>query len=112
MPETGTVYVVQINGAVTSVRRSPATAPATHLLGFHNRSAQPGQVVYNVSGDRVGEDAEPQHSMRVVTRLSDAEVEVRCRIKAMGHGGRYIADAGAVFTLSAEDAIEDSIQKE
>jgi hypothetical protein len=44
--------------------------------------------------------------------VADTEFEVRIKANVGGNGGRYVADAGAVFTLATTGKIEDGIVRE
>lgn len=76
-----------------------------------NHSELTDVVLYEQAGRRV-DHAEPGFAVQVLTRVEDTEFEVRCKVTAAGHGGEYVADGGAVFTLRSPARIEDSTARE
>ncbi|AWT53103.1 SecB-like chaperone SecBL [Mycolicibacterium smegmatis] len=77
-----------------------------------NRSELTDVVLYEHAGRRVDDAVDDEFSLQVLTRVGDTEFEIRCKVTAAGHGGQYLADAGAVFTLQSAAKIEEGTARE
>ena len=77
-----------------------------------NESELTRVVIYENSARRVDPSVEQNFALQILTKLEDDEFEIRCKATLASHGGKYIADAGAVFALKTHGQIEESIARE
>ncbi|QZH66921.1 hypothetical protein [Mycolicibacterium farcinogenes] len=77
-----------------------------------DRSELADVVIYENSSRRVDNSDESEFTLQVLTRLDEQEYEVRCKVSAGGHGGQYVADAGAIFTFESPCMLEEGIARD